>query len=93
MKDANGNELESPFSSIPKGFWWAIVTLMTVGYGDAYPISVVGKIIAGFAMLLGVICLALPISVIGATFTSDWMAQKVRAGRYACTYVNAHASL
>ncbi|GIL64707.1 hypothetical protein Vafri_18594 [Volvox africanus] len=64
----------SPFESIVSGFWWAIVTLMTVGYGDAYPLSAGGKVIASITMICGVLTLALPISVIGATFSSNWAA-------------------
>lgn len=36
-----------------QAFWWAIVTLMTVGYGDAVPLSPAGKVVAGCAMLTG----------------------------------------
>ncbi|KAG2433028.1 hypothetical protein HXX76_008755 [Chlamydomonas incerta] len=64
----------SPFSSIVEGFWWAIVTLMTVGYGDVVPVSAAGKFIASLAMICGVLSLALPISVVGTTFSNDWEA-------------------
>ncbi|PNW77345.1 hypothetical protein CHLRE_10g432550v5 [Chlamydomonas reinhardtii] len=64
----------SPFSSIVQGFWWAIVTLMTVGYGDVIPVSAAGKFIASVAMICGVLSLALPISVVGTTFSNDWEA-------------------
>ncbi|KAG2448696.1 hypothetical protein HYH02_006052 [Chlamydomonas schloesseri] len=64
----------SPFSSIVEGFWWAIVTLMTVGYGDVVPVSAAGKFIASVAMICGVLSLALPISVVGTTFSNDWEA-------------------
>ncbi|KAG2488009.1 hypothetical protein HYH03_013446 [Edaphochlamys debaryana] len=64
----------SPFESIVSGFWWAIVTLMTVGYGDVTPVTGAGKFIACLAMICGVLTLALPISVIGSTFSSDWTA-------------------
>jgi voltage-gated potassium channel len=55
------------FSSIPATFWWAFVTFMTVGYGDAYPITVSGKIIASFFMLIGVSIFALPTSILTAS--------------------------
>ncbi|GLC42647.1 hypothetical protein PLESTB_001123200 [Pleodorina starrii] len=64
----------SPFESIVSGFWWAVVTLMTVGYGDTFPITAGGKVIACVTMICGVLTLALPISVIGATFSNDWAA-------------------
>jgi len=54
------------FSSIPAALWWAIVTLMTVGYGDMYPVTLAGKVCAAAAMIFGVAIFALP----GAILTS-----------------------
>ena len=56
------------FGSIPRCFWWAIVTMTTVGYGDCYPVSTMGKCLAMLTMLLGVLILALPITVVGSNF-------------------------
>ncbi|PNH01919.1 Potassium voltage-gated channel subfamily A member 4 [Tetrabaena socialis] len=50
---SDGDPIVSPFESIPAGFWWAIVTVMTVGYGDVVPISVGGRFVASFTMLCG----------------------------------------
>jgi voltage-gated potassium channel len=44
---------ESGFTSIPAGFYWAIVTVTTVGYGDIAPQTLLGQIVAAIAMLLG----------------------------------------
>lgn len=60
---------ESPFTSIPATFWWAIVTMTTVGYGDTYPIETMGKVVATITMLSGVLVLALPLSIIGTNFS------------------------
>jgi len=57
------------FRSIPSTFWWAIVTMTTVGYGDAVPVTVAGKVVAGATMICGIIVIALPISVLGNNFT------------------------
>jgi hypothetical protein len=56
------------FGTIARTFWWAMVTMTTVGYGDCSPLSGLGKTIAVVAMLSGVLILALPITVIGSNF-------------------------
>ncbi|MDF2998660.1 MAG: putative transcriptional regulator, Crp/Fnr family [Xanthobacteraceae bacterium] len=56
------------FGSIPAAMWWAITTVTTVGYGDAYPISVPGRMIGAFTMLTGLIMLALPVGIIATAF-------------------------
>ena len=56
---------ETPFKSIPDSFWWTVVTLMTVGYGDEIPTTGAGKFVACVAMVASLLLLALPISVIG----------------------------
>lgn len=61
----------SPFLSILHSFYWVLVTMTTVGYGDAYPITSVGKVIAGCAMMSGLIVLTLPITIIGANFDEE----------------------
>lgn len=68
--------IESPFESIPDSFWWCMVTLMTVGYGDVYPTTDGGKVVASLAMVASVLLLALPISVIGTEFTQQWAEYK-----------------
>jgi len=57
------------FSSILHSFWWAIVTLTTVGYGDVYPITVCGKILASFVMLIGIGIVAIPSGLIASALT------------------------
>lgn len=52
------------FGSIPAAMWWAIVTLTTVGYGDASPVTTAGKIFGGLVAVIGVGIAALPAGII-----------------------------
>ena len=52
------------FQSIPDSMWWAWVTLTTVGYGDSYPRTTAGKIIASITMLTGFVLVAFPITLL-----------------------------
>ena len=56
------------FQSIPDSLWWGIVTLTTVGYGDFFPTTVAGKIIASLTMLCGLIVIGYPITILTGTF-------------------------
>ena len=59
------------FGSIPAAMWWAVVTLTTVGYGDIYPITAAGKVIAGAVSLIGVGLVALPAGIIASGFMQE----------------------
>ena len=59
------------FSSIPTTMWWGIVTLTTVGYGDAYPITPLGQTIGAIIAILGIGMFALPAGILGAGFTEE----------------------
>lgn len=54
------------FSSIPASLWWAVVTLTTIGYGDVYPVTVAGKVIAGVSAIFGIGMIALPGGIIAS---------------------------
>ena len=56
------------FESIPHAMWWAIITLTTVGYGDAYPITTMGRILASIISLLGIGMFAIPAGILSAGF-------------------------
>lgn len=64
------------YSSIPDSIWWAIVTLTTVGYGDVYPTTTVGRIIASVVMLTGIGFIAVPTSLISSTMTELAMEER-----------------
>ena len=56
------------FPNIPSTMWWSVVTLTTVGYGDLYPITALGKFFAAIIAILGVGMFALPVGILGAGF-------------------------
>jgi voltage-gated potassium channel len=62
-----GNNPES-FGSIPRALWWGVATLTTVGYGDVFPITVMGKIFAGVFALAGIGIIALPTGILAGAF-------------------------
>lgn len=57
------------FGSIPRALWWAVITLTTVGYGDAFPITPLGKLFASFVALSGIALVAMPTGIIAAAFS------------------------
>ena len=59
------------YGSIPQSMWWSIVTLTTVGYGDVYPITTVGKIFAAIIMVAGVGLVALPTGILASSFSDN----------------------
>ena len=64
------------FGSIPKAMWWGAVTLTTVGYGDVYPVTLLGRIIGAFIAVLGIGLFALPAGIIASGFASELQKQK-----------------
>lgn len=59
------------FGSIPQAMWWSIVTLTTVGYGDVYPITFLGKVFAAVIMIAGVGLVALPTGILASSFSDN----------------------
>jgi voltage-gated potassium channel len=55
------------FTSIPTAMWWCIVTLTTTGYGDMYPTSFGGRVIAGATMLMGLVLFGILMNIVGKT--------------------------
>jgi hypothetical protein len=64
----------SPFKSIPSAFWWFFTTATTVGFGDFYPTTGFGRFVAVLTFYLGIVLLALPITIIGGQFDTHYNA-------------------
>lgn len=62
---------ENGFTSIPKGIYWAIVTLTTVGYGDISPVTPLGQLLASMVMIIGYAIIAVPTGIVTAEFSKQ----------------------
>ena len=59
------------FESIPQSLWWAISTMATVGYGDMYPVTPIGRLIGGIAMVFGIAMFAVPAGILASGFAEE----------------------
>jgi voltage-gated potassium channel len=68
--------------------WWAIATVTTVGYGDIYPITGLGKILGAFIAILGVGLIAVPTGIISAGFIEQFpnKKEKIEKKKNYCPY-------
>ena len=57
------------FENIPNSIYWSIITLTTVGYGNIVPMTILGKIVASFIMILGYGIIAVPTGIVTAEFS------------------------
>lgn len=64
------------FKNAFSGIWWAVSTLLTVGYGDIYPVTVMGQIMAILVAFLGVGVVAIPTGIISAGFVEQYSKMK-----------------
>ena len=76
MHTFEGDVQPEEFGSILRSFWWSVVTMTTVGYGDVVPATVSGKVIATFIMLIGVALVALPAGMLAARFSEEMRERK-----------------
>jgi len=64
------------FNNMSQSIWWAVATLTTIGYGDIYPITAMGKIIASSLAFVGVGLVAIPAGLISAAYVDEINSQK-----------------
>lgn len=64
------------FSSIPASMWWAMATLTTVGYGDVYPVTPLGRVVGSFIAVLGIGIFALPAGILAGAFADEIRKQR-----------------
>ncbi|XP_059212234.1 potassium voltage-gated channel subfamily S member 3-like [Centropristis striata] len=76
-KDANSTDL----GSIPSGWWWATITMTTVGFGDTCPVTLAGKIVATLCIICGLLVVALPITIIFNKFSKYYQRNKAMEGK------------
>ena len=60
------------FSNAFSGIWWSVSAVLTVGYGDIYPITLLGRIVAIFISFLGVMLVSIPTGIISAGFVEKY---------------------
>jgi voltage-gated potassium channel len=71
MHLAEGEAQPEKFGTIPDAMWWAIVTLGTIGYGDAVPVTLAGRLVAGVTIFFGLLMMALPVGIVATAFANE----------------------
>jgi voltage-gated potassium channel len=69
------------FGSIPRAMWWSIATLTTVGYGDVFPTTVIGRILAGITAIIGIGLIAMPTGILAAAFSDALVRRRLEQGQ------------
>ncbi|MEH6411475.1 MAG: ion transporter, partial [Hyphomonas sp.] len=88
-----GGKQQEMFQSIPRAIWWAIATLTTVGYGDVYPVTPLGRIFASVIALAGIGVVALPAGVFASAFSDELRERELAKLRDRVEEIEAEAGL
>ncbi|XP_029281417.1 potassium voltage-gated channel subfamily S member 3-like [Cottoperca gobio] len=78
---AEKEEENTDLGTIPSGWWWATITMTTVGYGDTCPVTLAGKIVATLCIVCGLLVVALPITIIFNKFSKYYQRNKAMEGQ------------
>ncbi|WP_417360119.1 ion transporter [Galbibacter sp.] len=78
------------FTSIPKGIYWTIVTMTTVGFGDMVPLTALGQTISVIVMVMGYGIIAVPTGIVSAQFSRQSKLNNIHINTQACPNCNAH---
>ncbi|MFN7164668.1 MAG: ion transporter [Hyphomonas sp.] len=73
-----GGAQQEAFASIPRAIWWAVATLTTVGYGDVYPITPLGRFFSAIIAIAGIGVVALPAGVFASAFSDELKERRER---------------
>jgi voltage-gated potassium channel len=76
-----GQTKPEAFGSVTRALWWSVVTLTTVGYGDVYPDSVLGRVAAAMVALAGIGIVAMPTGILASSFAEEFRARAERRAR------------
>ena len=87
MYMVEGPKQPETFGSVPRALWWGVITLTTVGYGDCYPVTAIGKVISGVTAMIGIGLFALPAGILAGAFSDAFhehsVARDIRlSGKY-----------
>jgi len=87
MCDIEKSAQPDKFNNAISGLWWAVATFTTVGYGDIYPITTMGKILSGVIAILGIGLVAVPTGIISAGFIEQVENKKEKSEtKHYCPY-------
>lgn len=66
-----GSNEKTLFTSVPASMWWGMMTITTIGYGDMYPLTTLGRILGAIVGFCGICIFALPVGILGAGFVEE----------------------
>ncbi|MDO3384992.1 ion transporter [Gilvimarinus sp. SDUM040013] len=77
-----GDVQPEAFGSIPRALWWSVITFTTVGYGDVYPITNLGKFFAGLTAIASIGLVAMPTGILASAFSDAMQKGRVEEKKY-----------